>query len=175
MIDTAVASDNLTVNVYGDDLDELKAAAGQLSSSIAQLDGVSYTSDNVSGSGISYTLEIDREKAMELGLTVGEIYLQISEYLTDVTLSPAATLTVSDNGNEGTYDVLVYDYYYSLLTWHKGFASSAPDVPVEIYYKDSYLKENNSKSYSVLRKYYLIGEDGEMKMDSSSRNCGRRG
>lgn len=160
VIDTAVASDNLTVNVYGDDLDELKAAAGQLSSSIAQLDGVSYTSDNVSGSGISYTLEIDREKAMELGLTVGEIYLQISEYLTDVTLSPAATLTVSENGNEGTYDVLVYDYYYSLLTWHKGFASSAPDVPVEIYYKDSYLKENNSGSYSVLRKYYLIGEDG---------------
>lgn len=160
VIDTAVASDNLTVNVYGDDLDELKAAAGQLSSSIAQLDGVSYTSDNVSGSGISYTLEIDREKAMELGLTVGEIYLQISEYLTDVTLSPAATLTVSENGNEGTYDVLVYDYYYSLLTWHKGFASSAPDVPVEIYYKDSYLKENNSGSYSVLREYYLIGEDG---------------
>ena len=160
VIDTAVASDNLTVNVYGDDLDELKAAAGQLSSSIAQLDGVSYTSDNVSGSGISYTLEIDREKAMELGLTVGEIYLQISEYLTDVTLSPAATLTVSTGGNEGTYDVLVYDYYYSLLTWHKGFASSAPDVPVEIYYKDSYLKENNSGSYSVLREYYLIGEDG---------------
>ena len=160
VIDTAVASDNLTVNVYGDDLDELKAAAGQLSSSIAQLDGVSYTSDNVSGSGISYTLEIDREKAMELGLTAGEIYLQISEYLTDVTLSPAATLTVSAGGNEGTYDVLIYDYYYSLLTWHKGFASSAPDVPVEIYYKDSYLKENNSKSYSVLRKYYLIGEDG---------------
>lgn len=158
VIDTAVASDNLTVNVYGDDLDELKAAAGQLSSSIAQLDGVSYTSDNVSGSGISYTLEIDREKAMELGLTVGEIYLQISEYLTDVTLSPAATLTVSEGGNEGTYDVLVYDYYYSLLTWHKGFASSAPDVPVEIYYKDSYLKEGTS--YSVLRKYYLIGEDG---------------
>ena len=160
VIDTAVASDNLTVNVYGDDLDELKAAAGQLSSSIAQLDGVSYTSDNVSGSGISYTLEIDRKKAMELGLTVGEIYLQISEYLTDVTLSPAATLTVSTGGNEGTYDVLIYDYYYSLLTWHKGFASSAPDVPVEIYYKDSYLKENNSESYSVLRKYYLIGEDG---------------
>ena len=158
VIDTAVASDNLTVNVYGDDLDELKAAAGQLSSSIAQLDGVSYTSDNVSGSGISYTLEIDREKAMELGLTAGEIYLQISEYLTDVTLSPAATLTVSEGGNEGTYDVLVYDYYYSLLTWHKGFASSAPDVPVEIYYKDSYLKEGTS--YSVLRKYYLIGEDG---------------
>ncbi len=158
VIDTAVASDNLTVNVYGDDLDELKAAAGQLSSSIAQLDGVSYTSDNVSGSGISYTLEIDREKAMELGLTVGEIYLQISEYLTDVTLSPAATLTVSAGGNEGAYDVLVYDYYYSLLTWHKGFASSAPDVPVEIYYKDSYLKEGTS--YSVLRKYYLIGEDG---------------
>ena len=158
VIDTAVASDNLTVNVYGDDLDELKAAAGQLSSSIAQLDGVSYTSDNVSGSGISYTLEIDRKKAMELGLTVGEIYLQISEYLTDVTLSPAAMLTVTDNGNEGTYDVLIYDYYYSLLTWHKGFASSAPDVPVEIYYKDSYLKEGTS--YSVLRKYYLIGEDG---------------
>ena len=160
VIDTAVASDNLTVNVYGDDLDELKAAAGQLSSSIAQLDGVSYTSDNVSGSGISYTLKIDRKKAMELGLTVGEIYLQISEYLTDVTLSPAATLAVSAGGKEGTYDVLVYDYYYSLLTWHKGFASSAPDVPVEIYYKDSYLKENNSESYSVLRKYYLIGEDG---------------
>ncbi len=158
VIDTAVASDNLTVNVYGDDLDELKAAAGQLSSSIAQLDGVSYTSDNVSGSGISYTLEIDRKKAMELGLTVGEIYLQISEYLTDVTLSPAATLTVSAGGKEGTYDVLIYDYYYSLLTWHKGFASSAPDVPVEIYYKDSYLKEGTS--YSVLRKYYLIGEDG---------------
>ena len=158
VIDTAVASDNLTVNVYGDDLDALKAAAGQLSSSIAQLDGVSYTSDNVSGSGISYTLEIDREKAMELGLTVGEIYLQISEYLTDVTLSPAATLTVSAGGKEGTYDVLIYDYYYSLLTWHKGFASSAPDVPVEIYYKDSYLKEGTS--YSVLRKYYLIGEDG---------------
>ena len=158
VIDTAVASDNLTVNVYGDDLDELKAAAGQLSSSIAQLDGVSYTSDNVSGSGSSYTLEIDRKKAMELGLTVGEIYLQISEYLTDVTLSPAATLTVSTGGNEGTYDVLVYDYYYSLLTWHKGFASSAPDVPVEIYYKDSYLKEGTS--YSVLREYYLIGEDG---------------
>ncbi len=157
VIDTAVASDTLTVNVYGDDLDELKEAASQLSSSIARLEGVSYTSDNVSGSGISYTLKIDREKAMNIGLTVGEVYQQIAAYLTDVTLSPAASLTVSDGGSEGSYDVIIYDYYYSLLTWHKGFAG---DVPTDIYYKDSYVKEG--ATYAVNREYYLIGTSGEI-------------
>ena len=155
VIDTAVASDNLTVNVYGDSLDELKQATATLSSSIAQLDGVSYTSDNASGSGISYTLKIDRDKAMKYGLTAGEVYQQIAKYLTDVTLSPAATLTVTEDGAENAYDVLIYDYYYALRTWHKGFAG---DKPVNIYYKDEYVKEGGS--YSVLRKYYLIAEDG---------------
>ena len=155
VIDTAVASDNLTVNVYGDSLDELKQATATLSSSIAQLDGVSYTSDNASGSGISYTLKIDRDKAMKYGLTAGEVYQQIAKYLTDVTLSPAATLTVTEGGAENAYDVLIYDYYYALRTWHKGFAG---DKPVNIYYKDEYVKEGGS--YSVLRKYYLIAEDG---------------
>ena len=155
VIDTAVASDNLTVNVYGDSLDELKQATATLSSSIAQLDGVSYTSDNASGSGISYTLKIDRDKAMKYGLTAGEVYQQIAKYLTDVTLSPAATLTVTEDGAENAYDVLIYDYYYALRTWHKGFAG---DKPVNIYYKDDYVKEGGS--YSVLRKYYLIAEDG---------------
>ena len=155
VIDTAVASDNLTVNVYGDSLDELKQATATLSSSIAQLDGVSYTSDNASGSGISYTLKIDRDEAMKYGLTAGEVYQQIAKYLTDVTLSPAATLTVTEDGAENAYDVLIYDYYYALRTWHKGFAG---DKPVNIYYKDDYVKEGGS--YSVLRKYYLIAEDG---------------
>lgn len=155
VIDTAVASDNLTVNVYGDSLDELKQATATLSSSIAQLDGVSYTSDNASGSGISYTLKIDRDEAMKYGLTAGEVYQQIAKYLTDVTLSPAATLTVTEDGAENAYDVLIYDYYYALRTWHKGFAG---DKPVNIYYKDEYVKEGGS--YSVLRNYYLIAEDG---------------
>ena len=155
VIDTAVASDNLTVNVYGDSLDELKQATTTLSSSIAQLDGVSYTSDNASGSGISYTLKIDRDEAMKYGLTAGEVYQQIAKYLTDVTLSPAATLTVTEDGAENAYDVLIYDYYYALRTWHKGFAG---DKPVNIYYKDEYVKEGGS--YSVLRNYYLIAEDG---------------
>lgn len=157
VIDTAVASDNLTVNIYGDDLDELKAAAQTLSSSIAALDGVSYTSDNVSGNGISYTLKVDREKAMNIGLTVGEVYQQIATYLTDVTLSPATSVTVTDNGEQGTYDVLIYDYFYSLLTWNRGYAG---DEKVNIYYKDSYLKEG--ASYSVRRDYYLIGSGGEI-------------
>ena len=157
VIDTAVASDNLTVNIYGDDMDELKAAAQTLSSSIAALDGVSYTSDNVSGNGISYTLKVDREKAMNIGLTVGEVYQQIATYLTDVTLSPATSVTVTDNGEQGTYDVLIYDYFYSLLTWNRGYAG---DEKVNIYYKDSYLKEG--ASYSVRRDYYLIGSGGEI-------------
>lgn len=149
VIDTAVASDNLTVNVYGDDLDALKEAVGTLSSSIARLDGVSYTSDNIGGSGISYTLQIDRDEAMKYGLTVGEIYLQLSKLLTDVTLTPATSLTVAEG--EGAYDVFIYDYFYSLLTWHKGFKG---EENVNIYYKDKYLK--SGETYSIEREYYLI-------------------
>lgn len=149
VIDTAVASDNLTVNVYGDDLDALKEAVGTLSSSIARLDGVSYTSDNIGGSGISYTLQIDRDEAMKYGLTVGEIYLQLSKLLTDVTLTPATSLTVTEG--EGAYDVFIYDYFYSLLTWHKGFKG---EENVNIYYRDKYLK--SGETYSIEREYYLI-------------------
>ena len=151
VIDTAVASDNLTVNVYGDDLDALKEAVGTLSSSIARLDGVSYTSDNIGGSGISYTLQIDRDEAMKYGLTVGEIYLQLSKLLTDVTLTPATSLTVTEG--EGAYDVFIYDYFYSLLTWHKGFKG---EENVNIYYRDKYLK--SGETYSIEREYYLIDE-----------------
>lgn len=149
VIDTAVASDNLTVNIYGDDLDALKEAVGTLSSSIARLDGVSYTSDNIGGSGISYTLQIDRDEAMKYGLTVGEIYLQLSKLLTDVTLTPATSLTVTEG--EGAYDVFIYDYFYSLLTWHKGFKG---EENVNIYYRDKYLK--SGETYSIEREYYLI-------------------
>ena len=157
VIDTAVASDNLTVNVFGDDTQALKAAVNTLSTSIAQLEGVSYTSDNTSGAGVSYTLQIDRDKAMEYGLTAGEIYLQLSRRLADVTLTPAASLSVTDGGEEGVYDVLIYDYFYTLRTWHRGFAG---DEAIDVYYRDEYRKEG--ASYSVLRKYYVLDAQGNV-------------
>ena len=157
VIDTAVASDNLTVNVFGDDTQALKAAVNTLSTSIAQLEGVSYTSDNTSGAGVSYTLQIDRDKAMEYGLTAGEIYLQLSRRLADVTLTPAASLSVTDGGEEGVYDVLIYDYFYTLRTWHRGFAG---DEAIDVYYRDEYRKEG--ASYSVLRKYYILDAQGNV-------------
>ena len=93
--------EGLTIELYGEDLDQLLATSEDFMDMIGQVDGFEDISNAQEGGDKTLHLTIDRDKAMALGLTIGQIYTQLSEGLT--TEKTATTITVDDYD----YDVVI--------------------------------------------------------------------
>jgi multidrug efflux pump subunit AcrB len=82
----------LSLNIYGNDLDVLKTIADQAVKVVATVPGYIDISTSFSDGDPTIHLQIDKDKAMEAGLTVAQIYMAITEKMT--TSTNATTITV---------------------------------------------------------------------------------
>lgn len=100
---TSLMSSGLSVNVYGPDLDQLEKTSKDVADIIEDMDGFENVSDGSQENEQTIHLIIDKDQAMSYGLTVAQIYAQISSRLTtDVT-----STTITNNGE--TLDVVIHD------------------------------------------------------------------
>ena len=98
---SALSGSGAEVDIYGNDLDDLRTAADAVKAVMAEIPGVEDISDGQDAGDEEVLLTIDKDKAMRSGLTVAQIYQKIAAALT--TDATATTLTV----NNETYTVKV--------------------------------------------------------------------
>ena len=98
---SALSGSGAEVDIYGNDLDDLRTAADAVKAVMAEIPGVEDISDGQDAGDEEVLLTIDKDKAMRSGLTVAQIYQKIAAALSsDAT---ATTLTVENE----TYTVKV--------------------------------------------------------------------
>lgn len=71
----------ISIRLEGDDLNDLRSAAIKVQNALGDIEGVSEVSDVNENSSSEIKVIIDREKAMKHGLTVAQVYTQISSKL----------------------------------------------------------------------------------------------
>lgn len=98
---SSLTGTGVTVDLYGEDLDTLRASATDVATRLRSVDGVSEVSDGLEESDPAIKITVDKNRAMAEGLTVATIYQEISKMLTLETT--ATTLTYDGD----TYDVIV--------------------------------------------------------------------
>ena len=98
---SALSGSGAEVDIYANDLDDLRTAADAVKAAMAEIPGIEDISDGQEAGDEEILLTIDKDKAMRSGLTVAQIYQKIAAALT--TDATATTLTV----NNETYTVKV--------------------------------------------------------------------
>ncbi len=100
---SAMMSSGLTVTISGSDLETLEETSAQVAEIVAEIEGFTDITHGFGEGEDTIQLVIDKDKAMEYGFTVAQIYVEISSYLTN-----SATSTTITVGTE-TLEVVVAD------------------------------------------------------------------
>lgn len=89
MMDTSMLTGSgVSVVLSGNDMNDLQAAAGQVGSLLRGIDGTVEVSDGLEDAATALHVNIDRNKAMEHGYTVAQVFMQLAG---DMTQSATAT------------------------------------------------------------------------------------
>ena len=72
----------VAVNLYSEDMEDLKAAAKQTAELLERLEGVAEVSDGMEDAAPALHVAIDRNEAMKHGLTVAQVYMELAAGLT---------------------------------------------------------------------------------------------
>ncbi len=91
-MDSLTGGSGLSLNVYGQDIDELTRITGEICDIVDTIDGYENISNGSEDAGKAAHVTIDKNKAMGLGLSVVQIYQDINKKLTHS--KSAVTITV---------------------------------------------------------------------------------
>ena len=144
----------LTVNIYGDSLDQLKPVADEIAG-IVQADTANFKDGetSLSESYDQYTIVADQAKLSSLGLTAGQIAMKLSPSGT----RPVLTEVELDGKNYNVYIETDKDSYSSIQEMESATLTSPLGITVPI--GDVATIENGTSPDSITR------EDGKMKVD----------
>ncbi|MBR1747069.1 MAG: efflux RND transporter permease subunit, partial [Clostridia bacterium] len=160
-------TDAFTVRFYGEDVDTLRTEATRFADEFRTLDEHGDPAYTVSGlkkieTGLEegdkeYRVVVDRTKAGAYGLTVAQVYQQVSAALAAVSASETVNLYTDDIRSEN--QIYVYDARYTTDAWYECVDGSGN--PVKVYLKNN--AADNKTQYTVDNTfgnsvYYRKGE-----------------
>ena len=88
---TYLTGSGVALNVYGSDMEQMQSAAKTLAAKLATVPGTENVSDGLEQAAALH-LSVDRNAAMEKGLTVAQVYMAVASALTDTDSSLSLTL-----------------------------------------------------------------------------------
>lgn len=91
---TALGGSGISIQVRGRDLDTLQRIAGEVAAILETVEGTAEVSDGLEEAEEELRVLIDRDKAVNYGLTVAQVFTQISAKLAEA--SSATTLVAAD-------------------------------------------------------------------------------
>lgn len=100
---SALMSSGLTINIYGNDLEMLEDISEEVMGYVGMVKGFENISNGTEENEQTLHLIIDKDKAMTYGLTVAQIYAEISQRLT----TSVTSTTISSGGKN--LDVVIKD------------------------------------------------------------------
>ena len=95
---SALSGSGIGVQVFADDMDALQEGAKKAAAILSQVEGVEEVTDGLEEAAPALHISIDRNKAMEKGITVAQIYMELATALTET--KNAVTLEVKDNSTD---------------------------------------------------------------------------
>ena len=98
---SALGGSGISIEVRGRDLDTLQKIAGEVAAIVESVEGTTEVSDGMEETTGELRILVDRDKAIECGLTVAQVFQQINEKITEDT---GSTQLVTDTKE---YDILV--------------------------------------------------------------------
>ena len=98
---SALGGSGITIQVRGREIDTLQRIAGEVAQIVESVEGTTEVSDGMEESTGELRIVIDRDKAIEHGLTVAQIYQQIQAKLADATSATTFETAIKE------YDVYV--------------------------------------------------------------------
>ena len=100
----------VSVNIYSDDLDNLKATAEDLGNLIAELEGTDEINNGLEETSSEYRIIVDKKKAIAKNLTVAQVYMAVQPAIT----APKSTIAITDNGTD--YSLFIKDSRQEAVT-----------------------------------------------------------
>lgn len=91
---SAMGGSGISIQVQGRELDEIQRIAKEVAAIVESVEGTTEVSDGLEDSGEELRIIIDRERAVEYGLTVAQVYTQIYSRLAEA--GSATTLVAAD-------------------------------------------------------------------------------
>ncbi len=111
---TALLGSGLSVNIYGNDLEVLRQLSEEVTAIVEEEEGYGEVTTGFTNGDDTIQLNIDKDKAMAKGLTVAQIFMEISGRLTTSATSTSVTIdgttmdvTVENNTNPLTLENLL--------------------------------------------------------------------
>ena len=103
----------VSMQIYAQDMDDLQSAAKKVAAALEKVEGVAEVSDGLEDAAPALHVDIDRNKAMEKGMTVAQIYMELASALTNN--ATVATLQLDGTST----DVILEKPAESMLTVDK--------------------------------------------------------
>lgn len=100
---SSLGGSGVSVRIEGDELDELQRIAQEVAEILKNVEGTEDISDGMEESTPEIHIVIDKDKAMEQGLTVAQIYMELATKLA----TPSASTTITIEGE--SYDTVVLE------------------------------------------------------------------
>lgn len=103
---SAMGGSGITIRVEGRDLDTLQRIAGEVAAIVESVEGTAEVSDGMEEAAEELRITVDRDRAMEYGLTVAQVFSKISARLAE---SGAATALAADEKDYNVYVISATD------------------------------------------------------------------
>ena len=131
----------ISMRIYADDMDDLQNAARTAAAKLETIEGVKQVSDGLQNAAPALHVAIDRNKAMQHGLTIAQVYMELAAGLTaDGTV---ASLELDDI----TTDVIIEKPEGAVLD-----AQELRDYVFEVTNKDGEIEEIPLKNFAVVEE-----------------------
>lgn len=98
---SSMSESGVSIRVFGDDLDTLQKTAKEIAAELKTVEGAINVSDGVEDTDPAIQFIVNKQKAMEYGLTTAQIY----QYLSSALQTEVSSTTVNYSGD--MYDVLI--------------------------------------------------------------------
>lgn len=93
-----ITGDGISIKIYGEDMDDLRKTSTDIEKILLKVDGVKEVDNGIGEVSPAVRIKIDKNKAMKKGLTVAQIYSEVSALLkTDI---QSTTVTLDSNSYE---------------------------------------------------------------------------
>jgi len=122
----------ISLEIYGEDMDQLRFAAQAAAEALEGVDGLCDVSDGLEDAAPALHIQVDRDKAMSKGLTIAQIYAEISQALANsqqaqtLVLSGTSTDIVVERQEDKRLDVDALRGYVFTVTGLDGTETVVP-------------------------------------------------
>ncbi|MBD5459618.1 MAG: efflux RND transporter permease subunit, partial [Lachnospiraceae bacterium] len=103
---SAMGGSGITIRVEGRDLDTLQRIAGEVAAVVESVEGTAEVSDGLEETAEELRIIVDRDRAMEYGLTVAQVFSKVASKLSE---SGAATALAADEKDYNVYVISAAD------------------------------------------------------------------